>query len=250
MLFRLVVSFVLGLLLLPMVLASEYTMPPIGDDIIGQNYTITVQIKDSLTAIREKHDVSYEELIEANPAINFYKLKVGQKVIIPKQFILPKFRRGIVINIPELRLYYFTPDGKNVYTFPIGLGREGWRTPIAAAQVVSKNEDPVWYVPKSIRDYVLNKTGEELPTSVPPGPKNPLGKYALYLSLNGYLIHGTNAHPIRLVLLLALAVCGYFENRLSSYINRCKLALRFTSSTILIKLAGMVMNSISNPINR
>jgi L,D-transpeptidase ErfK/SrfK len=174
-------------------LASEYSMPPMGDDIIGQNYIITVGSGDSLTKIRQQHDISYEELLEANPQIDFYKLRVGQKVIIPKQFILPKFRHGIVINIPELRLYYFTPDGEYVYTYPVGLGRKDWRTPLTSATVVNKEADPIWKVPKSIRDYVFNKTGELLPDEVYPGPKNPLGKYALYLSTPGYLIHGTNA---------------------------------------------------------
>jgi L,D-transpeptidase ErfK/SrfK len=174
-------------------LAAEYRMPTNGDDVVGQNYTITVGSKESLTTIRKEHGVSYDELLEANPNINFYKLKVGQKVLIPKQFVLPRYRSGIVINIPELRLYYFTPDGRYVYTFPIGLGRENWRTPLISATVTRKAEDPPWVVPDSIRNYVYNKNGTVLPDVVPPGPKNPLGKYALYLSKRGYLIHGTNA---------------------------------------------------------
>lgn len=190
---RLIIVFFLGFLLQPMVLATEYPVPPMGDDIIGESYIITVKRGDSLTTIRQENDVSYEELLEANPKIDFYKLKVGQKIIIPKQFILPKFRRGIVINIPELRLYYFTPDGKYIHTYPIGLGREGWRTPIAATSVIDKTEDPIWRPPASIRKYFYDKTGEILPDIVKPGPKNPLGKHALYLSKTGYLIHGTNA---------------------------------------------------------
>lgn len=185
---------VLGLSLATTSLAvTKFTIPPSGDDIVGQNYTITVKKGDSLTTIRQKHEVSYDELLEANPKINFYRIRVGQIVVIPKQYILPKFRRGIVINIPELRLYYFTPDGQNVYTFPVGLGREDWRTPLINAIVTGKEPNPAWHVPNSIRQYVLAKTGENLPEVVPPGPKNPLGKYALHLSVDGYLIHGTNA---------------------------------------------------------
>ncbi|MDR1057747.1 MAG: L,D-transpeptidase family protein [Coxiellaceae bacterium] len=187
-----IINIVLSLLLSGISLAGEYSVPGSGDDLIGQNYTITIAPRDNLTKIRQQHDVSYDELLEANPQIDFYKLKVGQKVIIPKQFILPKFRKGIVINIPELRLYYFAPDGKHIHTYPVGLGREGWRTPLAATKVVNKTEDPVWRVPNSIRQYVYEKTGEVLPDEVHPGPKNPLGKYALYLNKQGYLIHGTN----------------------------------------------------------
>jgi len=180
------------LLVASKVFADEYPMPPEGDDIIGYNYIKVVEHGDSLTKIRQKHEVSYSELLKANPNINFYKLRVGQKVIIPKQFILPKFRKGIVINIPELRLYYFSPDGTHIHTYPIGLGRENWRTPIASTKVVNKTEDPIWRVPDDIREYVYEKTGEILPDEVYPGPKNPLGKYALYLDKQGYLIHGTN----------------------------------------------------------
>lgn len=189
---RLICSIILGFFSLT-AFAGEYYMPPPGNDIIGQNYIITVHRGDSLTTIREGQGVSYGELLEANPDINFYKLRVGQRVIIPKQFILPKYRHGIVINTAELRIYYFTPDGKYVYTFPAGLGRKDWRTPLASATVIRKEVNPVWHVPDDIRNYIYEKTGELVPKDVPPGPKNPLGDRALYLSKSGYLIHGTNA---------------------------------------------------------
>lgn len=195
---RLASSIILNLLFLALATKAlaevgEYSMPPAGEDVVGQVYTITVERGDSLNTIRTHNDVSYEELLEANPHINFYKLKVGQKIVIPRQFILPPIRQGIVINIPELRVYYFDPDGTHFHTFPVGLGRLNWRTPLLSTKVVNKEEDPVWRVPQSIHDYVLNKTGEDLPEAVPPGPRNPLGKYALYLAKGGYLIHGTNA---------------------------------------------------------
>jgi L,D-transpeptidase ErfK/SrfK len=101
-------------------------------------------------------------------------------------------RKGIVINMPELRLYYFTPDKQSVYTYPVGLGRDQWRTPLFQSKVVSKEVDPTWRPPASIRHHVLEETGNLLPTEVLPGPENPLGPYALRLSANGYLIHGTN----------------------------------------------------------
>lgn len=174
-------------------LADRYSMPDYGNDIIGKAYTITVDRGDSLTTIRQDNDISYAELLEANPNIDFYSLRVGQRVIIPKQFILPKFRTGIVINIAELRLYYFTPDGRDVYTFPVGLGREDWRTPLASTKVVKKEKDPIWTVPDDIRNYIFQKTSKLIKKIIYPGPDNPLGKYALRLSMNGYLIHGTNA---------------------------------------------------------
>ena len=175
------------------VIAGEYTKPKQGNDLVGENYTITTEQGDSLDIIRGKHGVSYDELLVANPGINFYKLKVGQRVVIPKQFILPKFREGIVVNTPELRLYYFDVDSDSIFSYPVGLGRENWRTPLTATKVVGKKANPPWRVPESIRNYVYNKTGKLLPDVVAPGPQNPLGSYALYLSKSGYLIHGTNA---------------------------------------------------------
>lgn len=177
-----------------LVFAGEYYIPLEGDDLIGRSYVINVKKGDSLTTLRQEHDVSYDELLEANPKIDFYKLKIGQRIIIPKQFILPKFRTGIVINIPELRMYYFDPDSGKVYTFTVGLGREDWRTPVGIAKVINKKENPCWTVPTSIRNYVYEKTGKILPKVVAPGPDNPLGKHAIYLSMAGsYHIHGTNA---------------------------------------------------------
>ncbi len=180
----------MGCLLPFLIEAGEYSMPSLGNDLVGENYVIEVKKGDSLTNIRQKHGVSYEELLAANPEIDFYKLKIGQKVMIPKQFILPVFREGVVINVPELRMYYFT--GGKVYTFPVGLGREKWRTPLFVTKVVNKKADPSWHVPSSIRDYVYQTTGEKLPDVVAPGPSNPLGKYAIYLEVGSYLIHGTN----------------------------------------------------------
>lgn len=171
---------------------AVYPMPAPGNDIVGHAFVTQANRGDSLDTLRNRYEVSYDSLVAANPRVNFYRLRVGQKIVIPTEFILPKFRRGIVINIPELRLYYFTPDGRYVYTFPVGLGREDWRTPTAITKVIQKQEDPYWHVPESIRDYTLAKTGELLPDVVPPGPKNPLGKYALVLGKTGYLIHGTN----------------------------------------------------------
>jgi L,D-transpeptidase ErfK/SrfK len=190
---KLLILILNGLLLLSCkALAAVYYMPPAGTDLVGYNFVIRVQSGDNVTAIRKRYEVSYNELVASNPRVNFYRLRVGQNIIIPQQMILPRFRQGIVVSIAELRMYYFTADGSKVYTFPVGLGREDWRTPTAEGYVVKKETDPVWHPPKSIREYWFAKTGELLPDAVDPGPKNPLGKYALRLSVPGYLIHGTN----------------------------------------------------------
>lgn len=169
-----------------------YPMPKNGDDIVGENYTIQVQPNDSVTTIRQRYQVSFQELTEANPTVDFYNLIVGQNIFIPGKHILPVFRQGIVINTAELRLYYFSPDGRYVYTCPVGLGRMDWRTPTSITKVTRKQEKPTWHVPNSIKQYSLEHYNRVLPSFIPPGPENPLGNYAIYLAKQGYLLHGTN----------------------------------------------------------
>jgi len=171
---------------------AMYQMPSSGNDVIGHNEIVHIKAKDTIDKLAQEYEVSYHELLEANPEINPKKLRVDTVVLIPLQFILPKYRQGIVINIPELRLYYFTPDGKYIFTTPVGLGRSSWRTPTMTTLVIKKEMHPTWHAPKSIIEYAA-KNGHQIPEEIPPGnPDNPLGKYALYLGGEGYLIHGNN----------------------------------------------------------
>lgn len=173
-------------------LAARYPMPMPGNDLIGSTMTVRAESGETLNDIGDKYGVGLHEMLEANSSLSQNELYGGEEVIIPTQFVLPKYRQGIVINMPECRLYYFTPDGRYVLTYPVGLGRDGWRTPTASTTVIRKTSDPTWTVPPSIHDYVYEQTGKWLPHVVPPGPENPLGPYAMYLGKNGYLIHGTN----------------------------------------------------------
>jgi L,D-transpeptidase ErfK/SrfK len=113
-------------------------------------------------------------------------------VNLPTQFILPPGpREGIVINLAELRLYYYPPGEGRVITHPLGIGREGWSTPTGEFKITTKTPNPTWRPPETIRaEHAAN--GDPLPEVVPPGPDNPLGAYAMRLSNPQYLIHGTN----------------------------------------------------------
>lgn len=163
-----------------------------GSDLVGYNYTIVAKRGDTFSKIAVEHDIGIIELKRANPHIG--RIRVDDTVIIPKQFILPptEYRKGIVINMTELRLYRFSSDGNLVMTYPVSMGKVGWRTPSAETSIVNKKEYPTWYVPKSIKEHHLKLTGKELPDFIPPGPKNPLGTRAIYLGIRGYLIHGNN----------------------------------------------------------
>jgi len=181
------------LLLATPALSKTYLLPRAGNDMIGQTTIIRAKSGDTLISLARNYDMSLHEMFEANQHVRPRRIRTNAKIIIPGQFILPPYRTGIVINLAELRLYYFLPDGAHVNTYPIGVGRRNWRTPTSKTRVIKKTTYPDWNVPKSIKKYTLMKTGRLLPDVIPGGvPDNPLGDYALYLAQRGILIHGTN----------------------------------------------------------
>jgi L,D-transpeptidase ErfK/SrfK len=166
------------------------------DDVIGQ-VQVTVSTKDdTLPDIARRFNIGYEEIVRANPGVDPWLPGAGKEIVLPTQFVLPNsVRQGIVINIAAMRLFYFPPtkpgEKQVVYTHPIGIGRVGWQTPEGATKVVSKQKDPVWIPPASVRKE-HKENGEILPARVPAGPDNPLGRYKFTLGWPSYLIHGTN----------------------------------------------------------
>jgi L,D-transpeptidase ErfK/SrfK len=173
-------------------LAATYPLPSTGN-VIGQIFSIQAKGGDTLYEIGKRYDVSLTDMQKANPLLKRERLARDDTVIIPSEYILPDTtKQGIVINISELRLYYYHPDKPLVSTYPISIGQEGWATPVANTFVTEKTAAPSWHVPESIRAKAALQ-GKALPTVVPPGPDNPLGDYAIRLSLPGYLIHGTRS---------------------------------------------------------
>lgn len=171
--------------------ALTFPLQP-NQDIVGQVQTITVGQDTNITHIAEKYDVGYYQLVEANQGHDVDHLQPGDQLTIPTQYVIPNvLRKGIVINQAEMRLFYF-PAGKNeVVTYPVGIGRAGWNTPVVVTKIIQKQAHPVWYVPKSIqRDLALQ--GIQSPKSIAAGPGNPLGPYMMRLGLPTYLIHGSN----------------------------------------------------------
>lgn len=172
--------------------ALIFNMPKEHTNVVGEVYMVYLEPGQSLRQLAREHNMGYEEIVRANQHINPWKPKAWSKVLIPSSFILPNTRHeGIVINLPEMRLYYFPKDSDTMVTFPIGVGRQGWQTPTGMTKVLDKRKDPKWYVPESIKEHMAEK-GVFLPDIVEAGPDNPLGAYALKLQLPGYLIHGTN----------------------------------------------------------
>ncbi len=176
--------------------AETLPLPPIGSDIIGKIRSVDAHYEDTLLDIARRYDLGYNEITAANSGIDPWLPGTGTPLLLPTQFILPEGpREGIVLNLAAMRLFYFPKprvgQAAVVITYPVGIGRQNWRTPLGDTKITAKVVDPVWRVPKSIRDEKAQQ-GEVVPVTVPPGPANPLGKYALPLALPGYLIHGTN----------------------------------------------------------
>jgi L,D-transpeptidase ErfK/SrfK len=164
------------------------------DSVVGKLGRVPAQEGDTLLDIARHFGLGYQHIVDANPDIDPWIPQDGERVLLPLQFILPEAPRvGVVINLAAMRLFYFSGNPKHpaLSTWPIGIGREGRATPLGTMSVERKTEHPTWYVPESIRK-THEEQGDPLPAVVPPGPDNPLGDYALYLSKPSYLIHGTN----------------------------------------------------------
>lgn len=172
---------------------NKFSVAP-GDDVIGQVAVIKLDKGDTLPDIARHFNLGVTALSAANPGVDVWVPEAGERLLLPLSFVLPDTpRNGIVVNVATMRLFQFKGDStaQVVSTYPVGVGTEERPTPTGHMRVVRKATRPTWHVPASIaKDH--RKKGDPLPAEVPPGPDNPLGEYALYLSNAGYLIHGTN----------------------------------------------------------
>jgi L,D-transpeptidase ErfK/SrfK len=164
--------------------------------VVGEPQIVFAEEDNTFSDLAREYGLGYDELVDANPEVDPWLPGDGTRIILPTQYVLPDVpREGIVLNIASKRLFYFPPmeDGQpqTVMTYPIGIGRVGWETPLGSSQVVYKAQDPHWYVPASVRKE-HEALGDPLRAVVPPGPDNPLGRHVLKLDIPGYLIHGTN----------------------------------------------------------
>lgn len=175
--------------------AELFSLPGANNDLVGEIRHVHAQHEDTLIDIARQYSVGQDEIVMANPTVDRWLPGDGTEVLVPRQFILPDApRNGIVVNIPEMRLFYYPAVGRDkpvsVITYPISIGRMDWRTPLGVTRVVQKVKDPTWTPPKSIK-IEHARDGDILPDVMPAGPLNPLGRFALKLGVSGYLIHGT-----------------------------------------------------------
>jgi len=186
-----------GLLLCSLMVTSAvakvYSLPETNSRLIGEIQYHKVVKGDYFQLIAEKYDVGFLALMAANPNVDPFLPELGQQLIIPSQMLLPYGKReGIVINLPELRLYYFPSNSDKVHVFPVGIGRQGLATPKTISYIGEKRKDPVWRPTAEMKTRYFLEHGKNLPDEVPAGPNNPFGQYALRLGTSVYLLHGSN----------------------------------------------------------
>src|SRR5580658_9528003 len=174
-----------------------FTLASPDDDVVGAVQITHATKEDTLPDIARRFNIGYEEIVRANPGVDPWIPGEGRSVVVPTQFVLPDApREGIVINVAAMRLYFYPPHKKGepqvVYTYPIGIGKVGWSTPMGVTKIVLHEKDPIWRPSAALRKDHFNDNGEDLPAVVGPGPDNPLGKYEMRLGWPSYLIHGTN----------------------------------------------------------
>ncbi len=194
----------IGLLLLgaaPFASATTYTLAKPDDTVIGEDQNIETVYEDTLYDLARAYSLGSEELIRVNPSVDPWLPGAGKMLVVPGRHILPPGpHEGIVVNLPEHRLYYYPKPKRGgpveVITYPVSIGKMDWRTPLGVTHVIQKEKNPTWFPPESVRKEHA-EAGDPLPPKVGPGPANPLGAYAMRLAAgNGtYLIHGTN-NPI------------------------------------------------------
>jgi len=186
-------------LLAPHAHAVEFRLREDGAALIGEVKRVRTRYEDTLIELARQHSLGYEELVRVNKGVDPWLPGAGTEILIPGQRLLPPGdREGIVVNLPEHRMYHFPKPGKGeqprVFTYPVSVGKMDWRTPLGVTKVVRKQKDPPWYPPESVRRDRAARGDPPLPPVVPPGPDNPLGTRAMRLDIPGgaYLIHGTN----------------------------------------------------------
>jgi L,D-transpeptidase ErfK/SrfK len=178
--------------------ARVFPLPTDGSTVIGEDSSVTTVYEDSLPELAQRYSLGYYEIIRANPKVDVWVPGADKHLTLPGRRILPPGpREGIVVNLPEHRLYYFPKPRKReepvVITYPVSIGKMDWRTPLGETRIVAKVKNPPWYPPESVRKE-HEERGDPLPKVVPAGPDNPLGNFAMRLGVGSgsYLIHGTN----------------------------------------------------------
>jgi L,D-transpeptidase ErfK/SrfK len=172
--------------------AASYRLPENGDSVVGAITRLKLKYEDTLAAVAQQYGIGYREILDANPNVDPWLPGEGTVIELPTQYVLPSAPRdGMVINVAEYRLYFYPPDSDRVITYPVGIGRSDFPTPVIETTTIGRIENPSWTPTEAARREHA-EMGDILPHVVLPGPDNPLGDLAIQLEEPGYFIHGTN----------------------------------------------------------
>lgn len=177
---------------------ASFPLPTGGGTIVGEVRVVRLDdARNTLLDVARHYDLGYDEIVAANPGVSVWTPGAGARIVVPTEFILPpKPWVGVVVNVPRRRLYDFPKpapgEARRVVTFPIGVARPGWPTPLGRTRIVAKFKDPSWIVPKDILDAHHRQGEPDFPTYFPPGPDNPMGMLAMQTGFPQIFIHATN----------------------------------------------------------
>lgn len=171
--------------------ALTFVLPTDGSNIIGNIQYASAQHDETMADVAMRYDMGGYEMLEANPGMSYKAPRPGARLVVPSRFVLPDGpRQGIVINLSEMRLYFYHPDGVHISTYPVGVGQDGWNTPLGKTTITRLREHPTWVVPDSIlKNHARH--GKYIEKVQGPGPTNPLGDYAMNIGFKSIVIHGT-----------------------------------------------------------
>jgi len=178
--------------------AASFPLPAGGGTVVGEVRVVRLDdARNTLLDIARHYDLGYDEILAANPGVPVWTPGAGARIVVPTEFILPpKPWLGVVINVSRRRLYYFPApapgETRRVFTFPIGIARPGWPTPLGRTRIVAKFKDPSWIVPKDILDEHHQEGEPDFPTYIPPGPDNPMGMLAMQTGFPQIFIHAAS----------------------------------------------------------
>jgi L,D-transpeptidase ErfK/SrfK len=226
----------------PLPVRVPLELPADGSPVIGSDTTILSHHQDTLFDIARRYGLGYEEIVRANPGVDIWMPGEGTRVLLPKRHILPPgSREGIVVNLPEHRLYYFPKPNKNetavVITYPVSIGKEGDTTPLGQTHITAKIEHPSWVPTQSIRNEHAAR-GDPLPRVIGPGPDNPLGDFKMRLGIGDgtYEIHGTNK-PISVGMAATYGCIGMYPEDLAALYTRVSIGTPVRLINVPVKVA-------------
>jgi L,D-transpeptidase ErfK/SrfK len=176
-------------------LAAAPAGPEVGIDLYqklgGCDEAYVVEKQITVNRLALERGLRWPVVVRQNQLKKPYRLKTGMTLKIDSTHILPgDLSNGLLINLPELNLYYFK-DGAYQRRYALAVGKPSWPTPTGNYKIIDKRKNPTWNVPESIQEE-MEEQGLEVVEQVPPGPKNPLGKFFMGTSADGVGIHATN----------------------------------------------------------